>query len=135
MVLLVGASAAAGQSSEYDICVLEHLTVTALEGRVVSTHLDGGTEKPLAGATIELRRIGQLLVIANTTTDSAGNFALSAIAPGAYSLAAKPPGSYQNYLFATAVEVQLKKRVKDEKKEIALALGAEFAGCHGGYAS
>lgn len=124
------------QSLDYDICVLEHLEVKAIRGRVVSARLDNEIEKPMKGAVVELRHIGEQLVIAKTTTDSNGHFAMPDLAPGAYSLAAKAPGSYQVALFSTAVEVRLSKaKTGKQNREIVLALGWLFNGCHGGYAA
>jgi uncharacterized surface anchored protein len=134
-VLVVCALTIEAQESDSDICVLEHLTVKALTGRVVSAHLNNEIEKPMKGAVVELRHIGELLVIARTTTDSNGHFAMPDVPPGAYSLAAKAPTSYRVALFSTAVEVRLSKaRTGKQKKEIVLALGWLFNGCHGGYA-
>lgn len=136
LMLTAGAMAVeAQQQDETDICILEHLTADLLTGSVVSAKLEGEVEKPLAGATVELRRIGEQEVIARTKTDANGHFAFREIAPGAYSLAAKPPASYRVALFATAVEVRFGKSKTDKQhKEIVLALGWLFSGCHGGYA-
>lgn len=137
LLLTAGAmSVEAQQQDETDICVLEHLTASSLTGIVVSAKLDAEIEKPLAGATVELRRIGEQEVIARTRTDTNGHFAFREVAPGSYSLAAKPPASYRVALFATAVEVRLGKERSDKQhKEIVLALGWLFNGCHGGYAA
>lgn len=136
LVLVLCALTIEGQPDETDICVLEHLTVKALTGKVVSARLDNEIEKPMKGAVVELRHIGELLVIAKTTTDANGHFALHDIAPGSYSLAAKAPASFRVALFATAVEVRLGKPKADkQQKEIVLALGWAFNGCHGGYAA
>lgn len=136
LALIVCGSSVEGQrQDDTDICVLEHLNTDSLTGKVVSAKLDAEMEKPLAGATVELRRIGEQEVIARTRTDANGQFAIRDIAPGAYSLAAKPPASYRLALFATAVEVRLSKAKLDKHdKEIVLALGWSFSGCHGGYA-
>ena len=126
----------AQEPEEYDICVLEHLTVKALTGKVVSAHLDNEIERPITGAVVELRHLGQQLVIAKTTTDSNGHFALSDIGPGSYSLAAKASIAYRPVLFSTAVEIRLSKaKTEKQNKEIILALGWLFNGCHGGYAT
>ena len=103
----------AQQQDETDICVLEHLSAHSLTGKVVSAKLDGEIEKSIAGSTVELRRIGEQDVIARTQTDAHGQFSFREIAPGAYSLAAKPPPSYRVALFATAVEVRLGKPKSD----------------------
>ena len=135
-LLALGAlSVSAQRQDDTDICVLEHLTAHALTGKIVSAKFEAEIEKPLAGATVELRRIGEQEVIARTRTDASGHFAFREIPPGAYSLAAKPPASYRVALFATAVEVRLGKAKLDKQhKEIVLALGWLFNGCHGGYA-
>ena len=126
----------AQQQDDTDICVLEHLTADSLTGKVVSAKLDGEIENPIAGSNVELRRIGEQEVIARTRTDPNGHFAFREIAPGSYSLAAKPPASHRGALFATAVEVRLGKAKPDKRhKEIVLALGWLFNGCHGGYAA
>lgn len=137
LMLTLGTMAVdAQQQDDTDICVLEHLTARSLTGKVVSANLNTEIEKPLAGSTVELRRIGEDEVIATTRTDAHGQFAFSDIAPGAYALAAKPPASYRVALFATAVEVRLGKTKPDKQhKEIVLALGWLFNGCHGGYAA
>lgn len=137
LMLTVGTMAVeAQQQDETDICVLEHLSANSLKGKVVSAKLDAEVEKLLAGSTVELRRIGEQEVIARTRTDANGHFAFREIAPGAYSLAAKPPASYRVALFSTAVEVRLGKTKSDSQhKEIVLALGWLFNGCHGGYAA
>lgn len=137
LILTVGTIAVeAQQQDETDICVLEHLTANSLRGKVVSAKLDAEVEKLLAGSTVELRRIGEQEVIARTRTDANGRFEFRAIAPGAYSLAAKPPTSYRVALFSTAVEVRLSKHKPDKQhQEIVLALGWLFNGCHGGYAT
>lgn len=135
LLVLCALSVRAQQQDDTDICVLEHLAADALTGKVVSAKLDGEIEKPLTGSTVELRRIGEQEVIARTRTDASGHFAFSEIAAGAYSLAAKPPASYRVALFSTAVEVRLGKARPDKhNKEIVLALGWSFNGCHGGYA-
>ena len=129
-------SASAQQQDDTDICVLEHLSAGSLTGKVVSAKLEGEIQKPIAGSMVELRRIGEQEVIARTRTDANGHFAFREIALGAYSLAAKPPASYRVALFATAVEVRLGKPKSDKQhKEIVLALGSLFNGCHGGYAT
>lgn len=136
VLVLCALTIRAQQPDETDICVLEHLTVKALTGKVVSARLDNEIEKPMRGAIVELRHIGDQLVIAKTTTDSNGHFALPEIAPGSYSLAARAPVSYRTALFSTAVEVRLSKAKPEKgKKEIILALGWRFNGCHGGYAA
>ena len=123
------------QSNNVDICILEHLNARALNGRVVSAHLNEESERPLAGAMVELRRIGEQDVIAKTVTDENGRFSLPNMPAGAYSLAAKSPSSYRVALFSTAVEVRLNgKKPGKQNKEIILALGWLFEGCHGGYA-
>jgi hypothetical protein len=135
LILILCATTSVAQESDTDICVLEHLTVKALTGRVLSARLENEIEKPLPGAVVELRHIGEQQVIAKTITDSNGHFVLPDVSPGAYSLAAKPPAQYRVALFSTAVEVRL-GGVKTGKqgKEIILALGWLFNGCHGGYA-
>jgi len=51
-------------------------------------------------------------------------------------LAAKPPAQYRVALFSTAVEVRLSgASTGKDGKEIILALGWLFSGCHGGYAA
>jgi hypothetical protein len=72
LILVFCATTIVAQESESDICVLEHLTAKALTGRVVSARLDNEIEKPIPGAVIELRRIGEQQVIAKTITDSNG---------------------------------------------------------------
>ena len=136
LILTVGTMAVpAQQQDETDICVLEHLTANSLTGKVVTAKLAAESEKLLAGSTVELRRIGEQEVIAKTRTDAQGRFMFPEIAPGAYALAAKPPASYRVALFATAVEVRLgKTKPEKQHKEIVLALGWLFNGCHGGYA-
>lgn len=135
LLVLCALSVSAQRQDDTDICVLEHLTAHTLTGKVVSAKSDVEIEKPLAGSTVELRRIGEQEVIARTRTDANGQFEFREIAPGAYSLAAKPPASYRVALFSTAVEVRLgQARPNKHKKEIVLALGWLFNGCHGGYA-
>ena len=135
MVTFGSMAVEAQQQDDTDICVFEHLTGDSLTGKVVSAKLEGEIEKPLAGSTVELRRIGEQEVIARTRTDANGQFSFREIAPGSYSLAAKPPASYRVALFATAVEVRLgKAKPEKQPKEIVLALGWLFNGCHGGYA-
>lgn len=136
VLLLCMLSVRAQQQDDTDICVLEHLSAGSLTGKVVSAKLNGEIEKAIAGSTVELRRIGEQDVIARTRTDANGYFAFREIAPGSYSLAAKPPASYRVALFATAVEVRLGKAKTDKQhQEIVLALGWLFNGCHGGYAA
>ncbi len=136
LALVLCASTIEAQAPEYDSCVLEHLTVRAISGRVVSAHLDNEMERPISGAVVELRDIVEQFVIATTTTDSNGHFALPDVASGTYSLAAKAPASYRVVLFSTAVEVRLSKaKTEKQNKEIILALGWLFSGCHGGYAA
>ncbi len=136
LVLILCATTTVAQESETDICVLEHLTAKALTGRVVSARLENEIERPLPGAVVELRHIGEQQIIAKTTTDSNGHFVLTDIPPGAYSLAAKPPSPYRVALFSTAVEVRLSgAKTGKQSKEIILALGWLFNGCHGGYAA
>ena len=136
LILVLCASTIEAQAPEYDICVLEHITAKALTGKVVTARLDNEIEKPMKGAVVELRHIGEQLVIAKTTTDSNGQFAMPDVAPGAYSLAAKAPASYQVALFSTAVELRLSKaKTGKQNREIVLALGWLFNGCHGGYAA
>jgi uncharacterized surface anchored protein len=103
VLVLCALTIGAQEREESDICVLEHLEVEAIRGRVVSARLDNEIEKPMKGAVVELRHIGELLVIAKTTTDSNGHFAMPDVPPGAYSLAAKAPASYRVALFSTAV--------------------------------
>jgi hypothetical protein len=135
-LILLCAMTLAAQESETDICVLEHLTAKALTGTVVSARLEGQIEKPLAKAAVELRRIGDQEVIAKTVTDSDGHFVLPGVMPGAYSLAAMSPHASRVALFATAVEIRLIGGKPEKKaKEIILALGWLFNGCHGGYAA
>lgn len=136
VLVLCTLSVRAQQQDDTDICVLEHLSADSLTGKVVSAKLDGEIEKLIAGSTVELRRIGDQEIVARTRTDANGYFAFREIVPGAYSLAAKPPASYRVALFATAVEVRLgKARTGKQHKEIVLALGWLFNGCHGGYAA
>jgi hypothetical protein len=137
-VLVLGLCALTGeaQAQENDICVLEHVKAKALTGKVVTARLDHEVEKPIKGAVVELRHIGQLLVIAKATTDSNGHFTLPDVAPGIYSLAAKTTASDRLVLFSTAVEVRLgRSGTEKNNKEIVLALGWLFNGCHGGYAT
>ena len=135
VLLLCTLSIRAQQQDDTDICVLEHLNAGSLTGKVVSAKLEGEIEKPIARSTVELRRIGEQEVIARARTDANGHFEFREIAQGAYSLAAKPPASHRVALFATAVEVRLGKAKLDKQhKEIVLALGWLFNGCHGGYA-
>jgi uncharacterized surface anchored protein len=136
LILALCAITVTAQESESDICVLEHLTVKALTGKVVSARLDSEIERPIPGAVVELSHLGEQLVIAKTITDSNGHFALPDIGPGSYSLAAKASVSYRPVLFSTAVEVRFSEAVTDKQnKEIVLALGWRFNGCHGGYAA
>ena len=135
VLVLCALTIEAQEPEEYDICVLEHLNLKALTGRVVSARLGNEIERPIPGAFVELRHLGQQLVIAKTTTDSNGHFTLPDIAPGSYSLAAKASISYRPVLFSTAVEIRLSKaKTEKQNKEIILALGWLFNGCHGGYA-
>ena len=78
MVTFGSLAVEAQQQDETDICVFEHLTASSLTGKVVSAKLDAEIEKPLAGATVELRRIGEQEVIAKTRTDTTGHFAFRA---------------------------------------------------------
>jgi carboxypeptidase family protein len=136
LFLVVCATTVVAQESETDICVLEHLTAKRLTGRVVSARLESEVEKPLANAAVELRRIGDQEVIARTVTDSNGHFVFPDVLPGAYALAATSPRAYRVALFATAVEVRLVGgKPEKQSKEIVLALGWLFNGCHGGYAA
>lgn len=136
VLVLCALTIGAQEPEEYDICVLEHITIKALTGKVVSARLDNEIERPIPGAIVELRHLGQLLVIAKTTSDSNGHFALSDIPPGSYSLSAKASISYRPVLFSTAVEIRLSKaKTAKQNKEIILALGWLFNGCHGGYAA
>ena len=135
LVLVFCATTIVAQEPESDICVFEHLTAKALTGRVVSARLDNEIEKPIPGAVVELRPIGEQQVIAKTITDSAGDFSLPKVPAGAYSLAARPPTPHRVALFSTVVEVRLSNaKAKKQNKEIILALGWRFSGCHGGYA-
>jgi Carboxypeptidase regulatory-like domain len=135
LILVLGATTIVAQEPESDICVFEHLTAKALTGRVVSARLDNEIEKPIPGAVVELRPIGEQEVIAKTITDSAGDFSLPKVPAGAYSLAARPPTPHRVALFSTVVEVRLSNaKTKKQSKEIILALGWRFNGCHGGYA-
>ncbi len=131
LFILVLTFTAEAKSANVDICILGHLTTNRLSGRVVIAHLEGRQEKPLANAVVELRRSGEEEIIEQTTTDANGHFLLSTVAPGNYSLAARPPAN-ETLLFVTAVEVQL-LQVKN-RKEVVLGLGWIFDGCHGGYA-
>lgn len=136
LAFVLSASTLEAQASEYDICVLEHLTVKGLTGKVVSARLDNEIEKPIPGAVVELRHIGEQQVIEKTITDSTGHFSLPDVPAGAYSLAARPPAPYRVALFSTAVEVRLSNaKTKKQSKEVILALGWLFSGCHGGYAA
>lgn len=124
------------QKPENDICVLEHLTAKELSVKVVSARLDNEIEQPIPGAVVELRHIGEQQVIEKTITDSTGHFSLPDAPEGAYSLAARPPAQYRVALFSTAVEVRFSNaETKKQSKEIVLALGWLFNGCHGGYAA
>jgi len=135
LILILCATTIVAQEPESDICVFEHLTARALTGRVVSARLDNEIEKPIPGAVVELRPIGEQQVIAKTITDSAGDFSLLNVTAGAYSLAARPPTPHRVALFSTVVEVRLSNaKTKKQNKEIILALGWRFSGCHGGYA-
>jgi uncharacterized surface anchored protein len=136
LVLTLCATTIVAQESESDICVLEHLTAKALTGTVVSARLENEIEKPLPGAVVELRHIGKQHVMAKTITDSNGHFILPDVSPGTYSLAAKPPARYRVALFSTAVELRLSSaKTGKQNREIILALGWLFNGCHGGYAA
>ena len=136
LVLALCASTVGAQGQENDICVLEHIKAKALTGKVVTASLDHEVEKPIRGAVVELRNIGQLPVIAKATTDSNGHFILPDLVPGIYSLAAKATASDRLVLFSTAVEIRLSKAgTEKNNKEIVLALGWLFNGCHGGYAT
>ena len=135
-VLLLSACSAGvwAQAEENDICILKPINAGRLTGKVVAAGgLAGEFERPLAGAIVELRAVGELRVIAETTTDSNGHFMLSTVSPNNYSLAVTPPVS-ESSLFSTAVEVHFTKRSHKQKGEIVLALGSLFGGCHGGYA-
>jgi len=84
---------------------------------------------------VELRIIGEQELTARTTSDGDGNFGLPNIPAGSYSLAARPPHDQKPALFVTVVEVRLQKtKSAKQTREIVLALGSEFYGCHGGYA-
>jgi len=136
VLMFLWANTIVAQQSESDICVLEHLTAKELTGRVVSARPENEVEKPLPGAVVELRHIGELQVIAKVITDSNGLFSLPDVIAGAYSLAARAPARYRVALFSTAVEVRLKgAKTGKQRKEIILALGWLFNGCHGGYAT
>jgi len=89
----------------------------------------------LTVSTVELRHTGQQPIIAKTITDSNGEFFLPEVPTGAYSLAAKPPTSYRVALFSTAVRGSIEQRKQKSNREIVLALGWLFSGCHGGYAA
>jgi len=136
LTLVFCSATAKSQTDDRDICILEHLNVTQISGRVVAAPSTGQAEQPLPGAVVELRYIGQQQVIAKTLTDEKGHFVLRNLVIGNYSLAAKPPTSQRLVLFATAVEVRLRNSTLAGKqgKEIVLALGWELGGCHGGYA-
>ena len=135
LILVLSATTNVAQEPETDICVLEHLTAKTLTGRVVSARLDKEIEQPIPGAVVELRRIGEQQVIAKTITDSNGHFSVTDMPAGAYSLAARPPIPYRVALFSTVVEVRIgNAKTKKQNKEIILALGWLFNGCHGGYA-
>lgn len=133
-VLMLVALPAFGQAPDYDICILEHLNMSRLSGVVVSAHIEDQQERRLAGAIVELRYLGQVRVIASTKTDVNGHFTFNDLPSGKYSLAAKPPTS-ETTLYATAVEVRLNKPGKKSSREVVLALGWLFGGCHGGYAT
>jgi hypothetical protein len=70
LILVLGATTIVAQAPEYDICVLEHLTAKELTGKVVSARLDNEIERPIPGAVVELRQIGEQQVIEKTVTDS-----------------------------------------------------------------
>src|SRR5262249_5902863 len=126
---------ASAQKTESDICLLEHLNATQISGHVVAVSSKKEAERPLPGALVELRRIGEQDVLEKTLTDEQGNFEFRNIAVGSYSLAARPPASVQPALFATVVEVRLgKAKTGKQTREIVLALGWQFDGCHGAYA-
>jgi uncharacterized surface anchored protein len=136
LILILCAAPIMAQEKDVDICVLEHLKSKALTGKVVSARLDNEIERPLAKATIELRQIGDQEVIARTVTDANGHFSFPDVPAGAYSIAAKPPASHRVALFSTVVEVRLSRaKTSKQSKEIVLALGWLFNGCHGGYAA
>jgi len=129
------AQQAPAQRTENEFCVLAHLNATHLTGRVVIAASKKEDERPLPGALVELRIIGEQELTARTTSDGDGHFGLPNIAAGSYSLAARPPHDQKPALFVTVVEVRLRKTESAKQtREIVLALGSEFYGCHGGYA-
>ena len=118
-----------------DICLLKHVNVTDLSGGVVVAASKKENERPLAGAVVELRVIGEQDVVARATTNANGHFEFPNLTPGSYSLAAKPPQDQRPALFITVVEVRLQKaKPGKQAQEVLIALGSEFSGCHGGYA-
>src|SRR5262245_39434662 len=126
---------APAQQTETDMCVLEHLNVAHLTGRVVVAAPKKDDERPVPGALVELRIIGEQELTARPTADADGHFELPNIPAGSYSLAAKPLHDQRRALFVTAVEVRLRRpKPGQQTREIVLALGSEFYGCHGGYA-
>jgi len=126
---------ASAQDPVSDICLLEHLNVTHLSGGVVIAAAKKENERPLAGAVVELRVIGEQDVISRATTNANGHFEFSDLSPGSYSLAAKPPQDQRPALFITVVEVRVRKAKSGKQtQEVLIALGSEFSGCHGGYA-
>jgi len=135
LALILSSAASMAQSEDRDVCILQHLNVTQISGRVVAARSDKDAERLLRGAIVELRHIADQDVIDKTFTDENGNFEFRNIAVGSYSLAAKPPTAERPALFATAVEVRVETaKASKQTKEIVLALGWKFEGCHGGYA-
>jgi len=135
LALLFCSATARAQNEDRDICILPHLNVAQISGRVVAAPSKKYSERILKGATVELRHIGQLRVIEKIFTDENGTFIFRNISLGNYALTAKPPSAERLALFATAVEVRLAKaKVDTHAKAIVLGLGWEFDGCHGGYA-
>jgi len=135
ITIFLSSAVAMAQNEDRDICILQHLNVKQISGQVVAARSEKNAERALKGAVVELRRIGEQDVIEKTFADEEGHFAFRNLPVGSYSLAAKPPTAEQPALFATVVEVHLEKaKAGKQTKEIVLALGWSFDGCHGGYA-
>src|SRR5215475_6877210 len=93
LALFFSSEVAAAQREDRDVCILQHLNVAQISGRVVAARSDKDAERALKVAVVELRHIGEQDVIEKVFTDEEGNFAFRNIAVGSYSLEAKPPTS------------------------------------------